>query len=61
MSDAAKITINRYKVERLDDGKYYVIMLSQDSGWIQDGRGYHHSTSAYAKLGRIFARECKNQ
>lgn len=61
MSDATKITINRYEVRKLDDGKYYVIMLSKDAGWIKDGRGYNHSTSAYAKLGRIFSRECKNQ
>lgn len=58
MSDETTIKVNRYKVEKLDDGKYYVIMLSKDSGWIRDGRGYDHSTSAYAKLGRIFNRAC---
>lgn len=57
MTDETQITINRYKVAKLN-GKYHVLMFSKDCGWIADGRGYDHSTSAYAKLGRIFSKEC---
>lgn len=58
MSDelSANVTVRRRKVMRLD-GMYHIAMLTEEAGWIVDGRGYPHSTSAYAKLGRIVSQE----
>lgn len=52
MSDESKITLPRRKVVR-HEGMYHVAQYFNDTGWIVDGRGYAHSTSAYAKLGRL--------
>lgn len=56
MSDESKITLPRRKVVRLD-GNYHVAQYFNETGWIVDGRGYRHSTSAYAKLGRLVQRD----
>lgn len=51
MSDE-QIKVPRRKVVRLN-GLYHVAQYFHDTGWVADGRGYPHSTSAYAKLGRL--------
>jgi len=48
------------KVERID-GLYVVCQFTKDCGWIADGRGYAHSTSAYAKLGRLTHKDTAKQ
>jgi hypothetical protein len=57
MSDTT-INLPRYLVERSKfDRMYYVFRaehdLDGDIWWEALGKGYVHSTSAYAKLGRI--------
>lgn len=66
MSDEAlpslTITVERRRVERRKmltdkgDGSYadlYVVTERQGATWLPISKGYAHSTSAYAKLGRI--------
>jgi hypothetical protein len=41
-----------------DDSQYYVIERDSNTTWrYYDRRGYRHSTSAYAKLGRIIQQQ----
>lgn len=56
MSDEQTINLPRRKVVRLD-GNYHVAQYFNETGWIVDGRGYAHSTSAYAKLGRLVQKD----
>lgn len=60
MSDAT-ITLNRRTVLRSAVDNLYYIYEWSGHGWLQmdDARGYPHSTSCYARLGRITAEECK--
>lgn len=62
MSDAI-LTINVMPraVMRDVDHLYHVFEWEPGYGWrqIKDGKGYPHSTSAYAALGRIANREAQ--
>lgn len=59
MSDAKKIATvilpARAVIRNRFDRLYYLYEYVQGSGWspIESERGYAHSTSAYARLGRI--------
>lgn len=61
ISQATVVPVHRRTVMRLDDGLYYVVLFTDEAGWSVDGRGFPHSTSAYAKLGRIVNREMNRQ
>lgn len=66
MSDAkqlAIVTLPARAVIRAANKMYYVYEYVIGSGWtpIKDGKGYPHSTSAYAALGRITNRESQPQ
>lgn len=48
-------TVRRAVVKSHSQGKYIVCRWEVGTGWVQEPetKGYTHSTSAYAKLGRI--------
>lgn len=58
------LTVERRRVERrntYDDlgrpVKLYFVVERQGVAWLTISKGYAHSTSAYAKLGRITSRQ----
>lgn len=57
MSDAALITIKRAVLRNDDDRLYYIYEIQEDGSRRPIGRGYPHSTSCYAHLGRIVSAE----
>lgn len=63
MSDAmtSAITLKRRTVARnATNGLYYIFEFKDElNGFINVGRGYPHSTSCYAHLGRIVSKECR--
>lgn len=44
-------------VQKGKDGMWYVYRLSMFGNWRLASHGYHHSTSAWAKLGHLTAEE----
>lgn len=58
MSDETNIIVIRRKVMRTDR-LYYVYEKVSISAWLKCSKGYKHSTSAYAKLGRLFNEQVK--
>jgi hypothetical protein len=60
ISQATVVPVHRRTVMRLD-GLYRIALFTDEAGWIVDGRGFPHSTSAYAKLGRIVNQEMNQQ
>lgn len=54
------ITIKRRAVFRNGNDNKYYIHEYKDGSWIEVSKGYPHSTSAYAQLGRIINRECQS-
>jgi len=74
MSDARipskSITVERREVHRQNglteggNGTYalqYYVVERQGMGWVTISKGYAHSTSAYAKLGRITNSQSKKR
>lgn len=58
MSDANFVKLIRRTVQRDKASKLYHVYEAMSTGeWKPVTRGYAHSTSAYAKLGRITAAE----
>jgi hypothetical protein len=62
------ITVERRRVERrtmLDENAtykpMYVVTERQGMTWLPITRGYAHSTSAYARLGRITSHQSQKQ
>lgn len=53
MSDATTYQAKRRAVMRNGVHKLYYVYEFDGTGYVEASRGYPHSTSAYAKLGRI--------
>lgn len=51
--DKSKILAPLRKVERSKVHKLYYVIEWDGQGWVPISKGFAHSTSAYAKLGRI--------
>lgn len=55
------VILPRREVQRISplDRNYAVFEMEEDGSWRQISKGYPHSTSCYAKLGRITAAESR--
>lgn len=51
--DIKKYVVPFRKVERAAEAKLYYVLEFDGEKWFRISKGFAHSTSAYAKLGRI--------
>lgn len=59
MSDG-KITLTKRMVKRGEDQLYRVVAWVDGKYCLAESKGYAHSTSAYAKLGRLTQQETQS-